>query len=306
MINGIINVYKEQGYTSFDVVAKLRGILKQKKIGHTGTLDPLAEGVLMVCLGKATKLVDMLTGGTKEYKTVMTLGIATDTEDITGKIIEELPVPDTLTNEQIISTIKKYVGVYNQIPPMYSAIKKDGKKLYEYAREGIEIQREAREVEIFSIEDIKVNLPEISFHVHCSKGTYIRSLCRDIGKDLGCCGTMKSLVRSNVKDFKLEDSLKLSQIEELFLRGGLDEYILPIDAMLTDYPRVDINNKYKKLLLNGNTLRSNQFIYENDRIYNNIISNDMMVRVYCDNEILALYRYNSADNIFKPYKMFLG
>ncbi len=306
MINGIINVYKEQGYTSFDVVAKLRGILKQKKIGHTGTLDPLAEGVLMVCLGKATKLVDMLTSGTKEYRTVMTLGIATDTEDITGRVIEELPIPGTLTNEQVINTIKKYIGVYNQIPPMYSAIKKDGKKLYEYARAGIEIQREAREVEIFSIDDVRVDLPEISFQVHCSKGTYIRSLCRDIGKDLGCCGTMKSLIRSNVKGFVLEDSLKLSQIQELFNDGELEKYILPIDAMLTDYPRVDVDSKYKKYLINGNVLKPNQLTYEDDRISQEIINGEMLVRVYSDNEVLALYQYNSANKIFKPYKMFLG
>mgnify|MGYP000056746179 CR=1 FL=1 len=187
MIDGILNVYKEQDYTSFDVVAKLRGILKQKKIGHTGTLDPMAEGVLLVCLGKATKLVDLLTEGDKCYRATMKLGYETDTEDVTGETIAEgdAAVLAQLTQADVKRAILSFIGKYDQIPPMYSAIKKDGKKLYEYARAGIEVKREPRPVEIYAIQDITKEADDTySFDVYCSKGTYIRSLCRDIGRKL--------------------------------------------------------------------------------------------------------------------------
>lgn len=302
MIDGIINVYKESGYTSFDVVAKLRGILKQKKIGHTGTLDPMAEGVLMVCLGKGTKLVDMITSGTKEYEASMRLGITTDTEDITGEILEEKEVSSDLTKESVMAVIQSFVGKYNQIPPMYSAIKKDGKKLYEYARNGIEIEREPRPVEIFSIDDITVNMPDICFKVHCSKGTYIRSLCRDIGEKLGCGGTLTSLTRSEVHGFYLKDSLKLSDIERLRDEDKLLEYILPIDALLDKYPCFKIKEKYSKLLINGNKLNNNQLEPIDDKRIGN---SSNIIRVYLNDEFVALYEHVETENIYKPYKMFL-
>ena len=199
MIDGIINVYKEKGYTSFDVVAKLRGILKQKKIGHTGTLDPMAEGVLIVCLGKATKLVDILITSSKEYKASMQLGIKTDTEDVTGEILKESDLWKSLSNDEIIEAVNSFVGKYSQLPPMYSAIKKDGKKLYEYARAGIEVERQKREVEIIFIDNISIELPYVNFDVKCSKGTYIRSLCRDIGDKLGCGASLSGLIRNELQ-----------------------------------------------------------------------------------------------------------
>lgn len=174
MIDGILNVYKEQDYTSFDVVAKLRGILKQKKIGHTGTLDPMAEGVLLVCLGKATKLVDLLTEGDKCYRATMKLGYETDTEDVTGETTAEgdAAVLAQLTQADVKRAILSFIGKYDQIPPMYSAIKKDGKKLYEYARAGIEVKREPRPVEIYAIQDITKEADDTySFDVYCSKGS---------------------------------------------------------------------------------------------------------------------------------------
>ena len=179
MLDGFLNVYKEQGYTSFDVVAKLRGILKQKKIGHTGTLDPMAEGVLLVCLGQATKLSEMLIDKDKTYRCVMLLGKTTDTEDVTGKVLTETAdIPDEAS---VIEAVNSFIGTYGQIPPMYSAIKVNGKKLYEYPRQGIEIERSPREVTIFEVKIENVSLPRVAFTIHCSKGTYIRSLCRDIG-----------------------------------------------------------------------------------------------------------------------------
>ncbi len=302
MIDGIINVYKEQGYTSFDVVAKLRGILKQKKIGHTGTLDPMAEGVLMVCLGKATKLVDMMTSGTKEYEAEMKLGITTDTEDITGRVLSQAGT-DNIDEDAILDTINSFVGEYMQIPPMYSAIKKDGKKLYEYARSGVEIEREPRPVEIFSIRNIKIELPYISFVVHCSKGTYIRSLCRDIGDKLGVGGTLTKLTRSEVHGFYLKDSLKLADIEAKRDDNTLEQYILPVDALLNKFKAYSIKNEYKKLLINGNKLYMKQLIERDNS--NDVEADKNIIRVYSGDEFLALYEYNIADDNYKPYKMFL-
>ncbi|MBE5945949.1 MAG: tRNA pseudouridine(55) synthase TruB [Lachnospiraceae bacterium] len=304
MINGVINVYKEAGYTSFDVVAKLRGILKQKKIGHTGTLDPMAEGVLIVCLGNGTKLVDMITAGDKEYRAVMKLGVETDTEDITGQILSENSI-DGIDEEHLMEVIKDFVGEYNQIPPMYSAIKKDGKKLYEYARAGIDIEREARLVKIFSIDNIEINLPDVSFDVHCSKGTYIRSLCRDIGQKMGCGATLKSLLRSEVHGFHLENALKLSEIEALRDQGELLKHILPVDALLSKYPILTIKNTQQKYLSNGNKLSVSSFKSKADaeKIINE--TPDELIRVYDDNEFKALYTYVKQDNTFKPYKMFM-
>ena len=199
MKSGIINVYKEKGFTSFDVVAKLRGILKTKKIGHTGTLDPDAEGVLPVCIGRATKVCDILTDKDKVYEAVLLLGVETDTQDTTGEILKKLPVEESesVVKEAILS----FVGEYAQIPPMYSALKVNGKKLYELAREGKTVERKARNVQIFSIEILEMDLPRVRMSVHCSKGTYIRTLCHDIGQKLGCGGCMEKLLRTKAGIF---------------------------------------------------------------------------------------------------------
>ena len=181
MYDGIINVYKEKGYTSHDVVAKMRGILGQKKVGHTGTLDPEAEGVLLVCAGKGTRLCDMLTDTDKTYRAVLLLGVETDTEDMTGTVLRTADVSG-LTEEEVKKAVLSFVGEYEQVPPMYSALKVNGKRLYELAREGKTIERKSRRIQIHGIEIESVKLPEVVFSVSCSKGTYIRSLCRDIGE----------------------------------------------------------------------------------------------------------------------------
>lgn len=207
MFHGVINIYKEAGYTSHDVVAKLRGILKQKKIGHTGTLDPAAEGVLPVCLGKGTKLCDMLTDKTKTYRAVLLLGLETDTQDTTGTVLQEQST-ESLTESEVRTAVESFVGPYAQMPPMYSALKVNGKKLYELAREGKEIEREARPVEIFSLTIEEIQLPRVTMSVKCSKGTYIRTLCHDIGEKLGCGGCMEYLLRTQVGPFYIEESSK--------------------------------------------------------------------------------------------------
>ena len=206
MINGVINVYKEPGFTSHDVVAKLRGILKQKKIGHMGTLDPNAVGVLPVCLGKATKLCDILSEKDKTYNATLLLGLDTDTQDTSGEVISKADTDSImeLSEDKVFETIKSYIGDYNQIPPMFSAIKIGGEKLYNRARRGEVIERPARHCRIIDITVTKMELPRVDLHVTCSKGTYIRTLCHDIGKDLGVGGCMEKLVRTKVERFSVE------------------------------------------------------------------------------------------------------
>ena len=257
MINGILNVYKEKGFTSHDVVAKLRGILHQKKIGHTGTLDPDAEGVLPICLGTATKLCDMLTDKSKTYHTVFKLGVVTDTQDITGTVQEENAVG--CTEQQMLDTIMSFVGKYEQVPPMYSAKKVNGKKLYEYAREGKVVERKACSVIIHSIEQIEVNLEknEISMDVSCSKGTYIRTLCHDIGQQLGCGACMLSLLRTKVSTFYIKDSLSLEKIQLLQEKGELLSYVYSPEQVLGEFSSIKVLEKGDKLLYNGNALPKN-------------------------------------------------
>lgn len=252
MINGIINVYKERGFTSHDVVAKLRGILHQKKIGHTGTLDPEAEGVLPVCLGNATRLCDMLTDKDKTYRAVLLLGQTTDTQDTTGAVLsicEKMP-----PREAVCSAITGFIGPYEQVPPMYSALKVGGKKLYELAREGKTVERQARFVQIYDIKIEEIRLPRVALTASCSKGTYIRTLCHDIGEKLGCGGCMESLLRTRVGAFAQEESLRLSEIETLAKDGRLEEKIVPVETMFAQYPAFRVKPEADKLLYNGNPL----------------------------------------------------
>lgn len=300
-MNGIINVYKEKGFTSHDVVAKLRGILRQRKIGHTGTLDPDAEGVLPVCLGKATKLCDFLTDKEKEYRTVMHLGIETDTQDITGTVIEERAV--NVSESDVKSVINSFIGSYDQIPPMYSALKVNGKKLYELAREGKTIERQPRQITIHNIVIEDINIPFVTMRVKCSKGTYIRTLCRDIGEKLGCPSCMESLVRTQSGSFKLEDSLKLDEIEKLRDDGSLENKIYPIDGIFSSYPKTMVKKEAEKMLLNGNSMYENQLVSEYD--ISELKKSD--IRIYDTlGTFIGVYRYNTADRQFKPVKVFLG
>ena len=208
MMDGVLVVRKEKGFTSHDVVAKLRGILHMKKIGHTGTLDPDAEGVLPVVLGKATRLVEMLTEKEKTYETVLHLGIETDTQDMTGQVLKELPVQ--VSEEKLKETVESFLGEQQQIPPMYSALKVNGKKLYELAREGKTVERKARPVTFSEIQIMEMDFPLIKLSVTCSKGTYIRTLCHDIGQKLGCGGCMEELLRTRSGQFTLEERMKSS------------------------------------------------------------------------------------------------
>ena len=253
MRNGIIIINKEMGYTSHDVVAKLRGITKQRKIGHTGTLDPDATGVLPVCLGKATKVCELVTNQEKSYETVLLLGRVTDTQDISGAVIAENETKG-LSEQQVRDCIQDYIGSYEQLPPMYSALKVQGKKLYELAREGKEVARKTRQVTVYNITIIDISLPRVRMSVHCSKGTYIRTLCHDIGEMLGCGGCMEELIRTAVGRFDLADSYTLAQVELLMKQGRLDEVLLPIDEMFSELTEVTILPICEPLAYNGNDI----------------------------------------------------
>lgn len=244
-INGIIVINKEKGYTSHDVVAKLRKILNTRKIGHTGTLDPEATGVLPICIGKATKVSDMILNSGKEYTAKIKFGVTTDTQDIFGNVISQKEV--NLSHEEIVSAIKSFEGDITQIPPMYSAIKIDGKKLYEYARKGIEVERKTRQVTINKIEISDVSSDSATIKVDCSKGTYIRTLCEDIGKKLGCGGCMESLARTRSSIFNIEKSVKIDDVTY----ENHQNYLIATDEVFSEYPKIIVNNEIKSRLING-------------------------------------------------------
>lgn len=304
MYNGVINIYKEPGFTSFDVVAKLRGILKQKKIGHTGTLDPDAEGVLVVCLGKATKLCDLLTDKDKSYIATLYLGKTSDTEDATGNILSESEV--LASEEEVKDAILSFVGEYSQVPPMYSAIKMQGKKLYELARAGQVVERQPRTVVIHEIEILKMELPRVVFRVSCGKGTYIRSLCRDIGEKIGCGGLMEHLTRNCVSSkesglsFCLDDALTLNEIERLVKSENLQSVILNIEELFPDFEALYVKETGNKKLLNGNFLLKGDFKEVKET------EDGRMYRVYDESGVFkAIYQYDAVKNIWKADKMFL-
>ena len=298
MIHGVINVYKEQGYTSHDVVAKLRGIVGQKKIGHTGTLDPDAVGVLPVCLGRATKLCDMLTDKDKIYEAVMLLGVETDTQDTTGQTVEERDISG-LTEEAVKDAVAFFEGDYDQIPPMYSALKVNGKKLYELAREGKTVERKARKVHIYKIEIQSIDLPRVTMTVHCSKGTYIRTLCHDIGQRLGCGACMEKLTRTKVSQFAISDSLTLKQIEICKEEGRLSEIVVPIDEMFAAYDSIVVSGEAARLAYNGNLIK------ECDAQKEKNILDEAYVRVYDDTgKFIGVYQYHEREHAYLIRKMF--
>ena len=249
MVHGVINVRKEKGMTSFSVVARCRRIFGQKKIGHTGTLDPDAEGVLVVCLGKGTKLVDMLSHGTKTYEAVLMLGCVTDTQDTSGTVLREYEVD--VSPDEAEAAVLSFEGPQMQVPPMYSALKVDGKKLVDLARRGIEVERKAREVTFSDIEILETDMPRIRFRVTCSKGAYIRTLCEDIGMKLGCGGCMESLLRTRTGRFEIGEALTLDEISEKVSEGDLS-FVMPIDRFFDEYPKVQVPESLDADIRNGN------------------------------------------------------
>lgn len=311
MYHGVLRIYKEKGFTSHDVVGKLRGILKQKKIGHTGTLDPDAEGVLPICLGSATKLCDMLTDSDKTYRAVCKLGIETDTQDLSGTVLRTAPT-EKITEAQIRSAIETFIGAYEQLPPMYSALKVNGKKLYEYARAGIEVERRTRLVTIDAIrvEALDLEKKEITMQIDCSKGTYIRTLCHDLGQKLGCGGCMKQLLRTRAAGFLLSECKTLAEIEQCVAQGTLFEELIPVEKMLEKYPPLKvISEEGEKYLQNGNVLKKKHF--EDSASISEAASgtetkeNDPWFRIY-DRQGHFQAVYEKREHLFYPVKTFFN
>ena len=300
MINGIINIKKEKGFTSHDVVAKLRGILRQKKIGHTGTLDPDAEGVLPVCLGKATKLCDLIGDWDKTYEATLLLGKTTDTEDISGQVQEEKEV--LVQEEEIAQIIRAFVGNYAQIPPMYSAIKVNGKKLYELAREGKEIERKARTITIFAINIVRFLPPDrFEIDVDCSKGTYIRTLCSDIGKALGCGAHMAELTRTRTGSFALEDAITLGELQTMADEGRQEEAFLSMEAALSDFPKIIVSPKSTKMLYNGGRVYAKFYEAEKE-----LTAGDIAAVFDSEHHLVGLYEVRDEEGFYiKPFKMLI-
>lgn len=288
--NGIINIFKEKGYTSHDVVAKMRGILKQKKIGHSGTLDPDATGVLPVLLGNATVLSDMLTDKSKEYEAVLLLGMSTDTQDISGEILKKADT-SSLKEDDVKSVILSFLGEYMQLPPMYSALKVGGKKLVDLAREGKEVKREPRKVHIFDIDIIDISLPRVKFRANVSKGTYIRTLCYDIGEKLLVGGCMESLIRTRVDRFDIKGAITLEWVEER--RECINNDIMSVEEYFSFLPKINTSPDFDKYLHNGNKLKLNKD-FESSELYRLYDSQDRFI---------AIYRREMTE--LKPFKMFL-
>lgn len=263
-MDGVIIINKQKNFTSHDVVNVIRKKLNTKKVGHTGTLDPNATGVLPILVGKATKISKYLIEHDKTYIATIKLGEKTDTGDSEGQVIEEKLVPTDLKEEDINNTLQSFLGKQKQVPPMYSAIKINGKKLYEYAREGKEVKLEAREIEIYKIQLLEYKNSKIKFEVECSKGTYIRTLCEDIAKKLGTVGYMEELQRIKVNNFKIEDSVLLDDIA----LENVEENLIKIEKVFKEKDKIELDNKKLELFLNGVKLTYDlpKDIY---RIYNN-------------------------------------
>ncbi len=292
MFNGVLNIYKPKGYTSHDVVSKVRKIAGMKKVGHTGTLDPMAEGVLPVCLGKATRIAEYLTGEEKEYIAEVTLGSETDTLDAEGEVIRECPVPE-IKESMFQNLFKKFLGDIVQIPPMYSAIKKDGKPLYKYAREGIDFDLPGRNVSIYDIQLLSFEKDKFRIRVCCSKGTYIRSLARDLAKEMGTCGHLTSLIRTKSGNFTSEKAVSLETLQE----NDLEKYLISIDEAIPDFISIHLDEVKSQKASLGN------FVYIDEDNYKELKDSEMVKIIAFDGSVIGLGTLESR--VLKPKKVFV-
>ena len=291
-MNGVLNIFKPKGMSSFDAVRIVKKVVGTGKVGHTGTLDPEATGVLPICIGKATKIIDYIMNSEKVYEVTLKLGIRTTTYDLEGEVLEEKDC-NHLTDVEILQAVNSFIGEYSQVPPMYSALKQNGVRLYELARKGIEVEREGRLITIYNIEDIKINNPYISMKVSCSKGTYIRSLCYDIGEKLGVFATMTELNRAKTSVFSQEESININDLT----KENINEYILSMEEALEKYDKIIVRGKYVNLLINGVRVGDNRFT--NDKVIN-----QKLYRVYDEeNNFIGLGKKNDLG--FKIEKLLI-
>lgn len=282
-ISGVINIYKEKGFTSHDVVNIVRKKLGKIKTGHTGTLDPDAMGVLPICVGKATKLSEYIASSIKEYKAIVSLGKTTTTQDGSGEVIAEKQV--NCSEDNIKKVVNCFKGEIMQTPPMYSAIKIGGKKLYELAREGKEIERKQRKITIYNIEITRfIDNQNFEIKVLCSKGTYIRTLCNDIGQALGCGAYMSYLLRTRTGNFYIDNAIKLDDIDKFLQNNKLNDILLPMDIVLSEYKKIIVLNKANKFLYNGNKI---SFSYLKNK--ENLQQNEKVIVYDEDNNLIGIY-----------------
>ncbi len=296
-MNGIICINKEKNYTSFSVIRELRKILNIKKIGHGGTLDPLATGVLPIFIGKATKAADMIINKDKIYIVDLKLGVSTDTQDITGNIIYSQD--SYIDFDQFKKTVFNFVGEYSQIPPMYSALKVNGKKLYELARDGKEVFRVHRDVKIYKIDILNFDKSNqtAKLNVNCSKGTYMRTLCDDIGKSLGVGATLTGLIRTKTGDFSIDNSFTLEQIKNMSINDTIKYNMIPIESLFSKYPKIFLNEIDTKKFLNGVKLDISKIKY---------INGIDLYSVYDDlNNFIGLAKIDWDKNQLKINKIFV-
>ncbi|MBQ8623221.1 MAG: tRNA pseudouridine(55) synthase TruB [Oscillospiraceae bacterium] len=294
MKTGVILVNKPKGFTSFDVIAKMRGILKERRLGHSGTLDPMATGVLPVFVGKATKACDILPDNEKSYRAEFKLGFMTDTQDTTGTVTKTSNAK--ASEKEILAALEGFKGKISQLPPMYSAVQVGGKRLYDLARQGIEVEREPREIEVYEIlleEFDEADQSGVLF-ISCSKGTYIRTIINDLGEKLGTLGAMSELIRTSSQGFVLEDCLTLDEIQAAADEGRLDELIKPLDECFKAYAEIGLSEKQTQMYKNGIKLDASKVKgAESAGLY----------RVYGD-EFLGLAEIKQGEDIIRVYKNF--
>jgi tRNA pseudouridine55 synthase len=293
-IDGILNLDKPRGKTSFGVVALVRRLSGERRVGHAGTLDPDATGVLPVCLGQGTRLIEFLAEATKIYRAEIELGIATDTYDATGKVTQRCDA-SSLTEEQVEKALFSFIGFIDQTPPMYSAVKQQGVPLYRWARAGVDLPRRARRVEISRLEIVDWKLPLFTLEVECSKGTYIRSLAHDLGQKLGCGAHLRNLVRLKSGPFYIRDAVSISQLEDAFRQGHWVELFHPIDVAVLHLPAIIVDDESERAVINGRPLDLMQGAEVSDKVF----------RAYSrDGRFIAILRYDEMRGCWKPEKVF--
>lgn len=299
-MNGILPLWKERGMTSHDCVFKLRKILKTKKVGHTGTLDPGVEGVLPICIGQATRIAEYLTDAGKTYEAIVSIGRSTTTEDAEGETVEQNVTMKSITRDQILEVLERLTGVIEQTPPMYSAVKVNGKKLYEYARKGQTVERPIRQVTIYELalldDATQYDGQEITFsiRIQCSKGTYIRTLAVQIGEMLGYPAHMKALVRTASGTFTAGQCITLAQVQELMNTREIEQKIYPVEYALTDFPYIEIDAQIEKQILNGQVLPRHALLEKHDKI----------VFGFSGKAYAVYHAHPTKEGMMKPDKMF--
>jgi tRNA pseudouridine55 synthase len=294
-VDGILNVNKPVGRTSFSIVALIRKLSRERRVGHAGTLDATASGVLPICLGKATRIVEFLMDAGKTYRTRIKLGAATDTYDAAGSIVQQGDA-STIDRRQVEAALEEFRGRITQTPPMYSALKHQGRRLYQLARQGVTVERPGRPATIYSIELEDFASPVITLKVECARGTYIRSLAHDLGQRLGCGGHVDSLVRLGYGPFNIEDAVSLQQLEKAFADGSWQGLVYPIDSVLADWPSLVVAEEQEKVIRNGGSLAAGEV---------SGLEGQSCCRVYNrQGGFIAILQYDEASGCWQPQKVF--